>query len=93
MRLKAPETGKTWKDIDVLDQLNKFKDNIAKMLRTDDKQYRLDHMDAEWQDYLDNALLHLEVAEPPVHWTQLSDKEFFYECDKSIWRRAPLTEQ
>ena len=84
IRLKAPETGKTWDDVDVMSQIKTFKDNIVFMGKVDDLHYRLAHMDDGWVNYLDNALIHLQFANPPVHWSKLFDKEFFFECDKAF---------
>ena len=66
MRLKAPETGKTWADIDVWQVLVKFKENIATMGKTDDLTYRLSHMDAAWVTHLNHSLYELHFRSPPV---------------------------
>ena len=82
MRLKAPETGKSWADIDVWNILVKFKENISIMGKTDDLLYRISHMDEAWITHLNNSLFELEFRKPPVVWKDLNDKEFFHECDK-----------
>ena len=82
MRLKAPESGKLWADIDVWQILLKFKENIATMGKTDDLAYRLSHMDEAWINHLNHSLYELQFRQPPVEWAELNDKEFFHECDK-----------
>ena len=84
LRLKSPETGKDWDDIDVMAQIRSFKDNIVFMGKVDDLHYRVEHMDDGWFNFFDNALIHLALVEPPIHWSQLLDKEFFYECEKAF---------
>ena len=82
MYLVGPKTGTSWKDFNAYNELLKFKANLAIMNKRDDLQWRINHMDEDWCNHLDIALIHLDLLDPPIHWTQLNDKEFFNECDK-----------